>query len=109
MKKATILLSIILFVISINLQAQKKNKNSTEWNYNEKVKHVYKDDGMGYENLPKKARHYFEGVKYIEGESFSFDVSPIKIKATDKDSTLITNNIPRRITVNSFFMKRKEV
>ena len=110
MKNITLLLSAIL-ILSINIQAQKKDKNSTGWKYNEGDKDNFEyveESTMGYENLPKKARHYFESIVYIKGGTYS-SYPYSKINATEKDSTLIINEIARRITVSSFFISQYEV
>ena len=114
MKNITLLLAVlILLSISVNLQAQKKKKlKETGWHYNDPKEGGFETINttpQGYENLPKKARYYFEGMKYVEGGTFTSGRFPLKINATDKDSTLLINNFAMRISIGSYFISDHEV
>jgi gliding motility-associated lipoprotein GldJ len=91
--------SVILFGALVALAASCKPKaqksEMTGWNYNDK--------NMGGYNLAKaKDIKTGPGLVFVEGGSFTMG-------ATTEDIMGDWNNIPRRVTVNSFFIDKTEV
>jgi sulfatase modifying factor 1 len=91
--------SVILFGALVALAASCKPKTQksemTGWNYNDK--------NMGGYNLAKaKDIKTGPGLVFVEGGSFTMG-------ATTEDIMGDWNNIPRRVTVNSFFIDKTEV
>jgi formylglycine-generating enzyme len=102
--KIVFLLSIFLISNLVNIQAQEE-----EWNYEDSFVIIKDFKHQGYKNLPKKARKYFEGVKFIDGGSFVMGRIAQDSDFSENDSTLIVGCFPRRVTVSSFFISDHEV
>jgi formylglycine-generating enzyme required for sulfatase activity len=82
----------------------------TGWDYStEKFEVNKKSNFQGYKNLPKVARQWFKGVKFIQGGTFIMGRVSQNITATESDTTLLIGSIPRRVTVSSFFISEHEV
>lgn len=95
---------VFLCVTNISFYAQ-----DTGWNYDDSFEIDKEPKHQGYKSLPKKARKYFEGVKFIAGESFSMGRTAQEMTYSEKDSTLLVGNLPMRVTVSSFFISDHEV
>ncbi|HQN92570.1 MAG: SUMF1/EgtB/PvdO family nonheme iron enzyme [Bacteroidales bacterium] len=91
--------------LSLNAIAQKK-PDTFDKNKTEKLIGVPR---MGYKELPKKARKYYEGMTYIPNGTFVMGNTNPDITASDKDSTLLLGQTPRRVTVSSFFISDQEI
>lgn len=96
---------ILILLISISISPS----FSQEWKYDNDSFEVVKFIKMGYKNIPKKARKYFEGMKYIEGGTFVMGNNDPNIELKDKDSTFIFIPNASRVTVSSFFISDHEV
>ncbi|HEY8387445.1 MAG TPA: SUMF1/EgtB/PvdO family nonheme iron enzyme [Parasegetibacter sp.] len=100
LKNLTVLLSAVVVFASCKngsgLFAKKKEKSSvTGWNYNDK-------DMGGYQVSMEKEQKTGPGLVFIQGGTFTMG-------ATQEDVMGDWNNIPRRVTVNSFYIDRTEV
>jgi sulfatase modifying factor 1 len=100
MKKFVLFCMIILYPIILSAQ---------EWKYDSSNYEIKYYAPMGYKSLPKKARHFFEGMKFIEGGTFVMGDQDDFITFSDNDSTLLVSNTPRRVTISSFFISDHEV
>ena len=90
---------IIYFASAVVLLASckggKEKSSATGWNYN--------DPKMGgFEVAKEKAQKTGPNLVFVEGGAFTMG-------ATEQDVTYEYNNIPRKVTVNSFFMDETEV
>src|ERR1700736_4759190 len=93
LKNLAILASFTLLVASCH---QKPDQSSvTGWNYN--------DSKMGgFQVSKEKEQRTGPGLVFVQGGTFTMG-------ATQEDVMADWNNIPRRITVNSFYIDRTEV
>ena len=75
----------------------KKSESSsvTGWNYNDK-------NMGGYQVSKEKEQRTGPGLVFVQGGTFTMG-------ATEEDVMSDWNNIPRRVTVNSFYIDRTEV
>src|SRR6187455_3892014 len=99
-KNLTILVSCALMVASCKngklFGGKKKEKSDvTGWNYNDK-------NQGGYQVSREKEQHTGPGLIFVQGGTFTMG-------ATEEDVMGDWNNIPRRVTVNSFFIDKTEV
>lgn len=93
LKNSIFLLGALVLAVSCKQKVQKSEM--TGWNYNDK--------NMGGYNLAKaKDIKTGPGLVFVEGGSFAMG-------ATTEDIMGDWNNIPRRVTVNSFFIDKTEV
>jgi sulfatase modifying factor 1 len=74
---------------------KKEHSDVTGWNYNDK-------DQGGYQVAKEKEQRTGPGLVFVQGGTFTMG-------ATEEDVMGDWNNIPRRVTVNSFYMDRSEV
>ena len=98
-KNLTILLSCVVLLASCkgkSLFAKKKDKSdATGWNYNDK-------NMGGYQVSKSKEQGTGPGLVFVQGGTFTMG-------QTEEDVMGDWNNIPRRVSVNSFYMDRTEV
>ncbi len=98
-KNLTILVSCAAMVASCKngkLFGKKPEKSDvTGWNYNDK-------NQGGYQVSKEKEQRTGPGLIFVQGGTFSMG-------ATEEDVMGDWNNIPRRVTVNSFYIDRTEV
>ena len=87
--------TIILFVAFILMGCSKQQSNVTGWNYNDKKHAGFQVTNTYREQTPP-------GMVYIEGGSFTMG-------RTLDDVPTDWNNIPRRVTVASFYMDQYEI
>lgn len=95
-KHSLLILSIAGFTTSCSFFKRKPDKsNTTGWNYNDK--------NYGNFNVTKpKDIQTAPGLVFVQGGTFTMG-------ATQEDVMLEWNNIPRRVTVNSFFIDKTEI
>ncbi|MBL0342301.1 MAG: SUMF1/EgtB/PvdO family nonheme iron enzyme [Bacteroidetes bacterium] len=80
-----------LFVTSCS----KENSSVTGWNYNE-------EKNGGFEKVAYEEQETGPGLILIEGGTFAMG-------RTEQDITIDWDNIPRRVTVSSFYMDESEI
>jgi len=99
LKNVTILLSAAVLLASCKnggLFGKKQEKSSvTGWNYNDK-------NMGGFQVSREKEQKTGPGLVFVQGGTFTMG-------ATEEDVMGDWNNIPRRVTVNSFYIDRTEV
>lgn len=86
-----------------------KKTQTTGWSY--------EADSAGFEyvefqkqpEIPRNAKRYFEDMKLIEGGTFSMGRIDIFDPPGERDSLLLAQNYPRRVTVTSFYLSDHEV
>jgi sulfatase modifying factor 1 len=91
--KSSKALAIILSVLAVS--CAKERSGVTGWAYNDA-------DNGGFEKVPYEEQETGPGLVLIEGGSFSMG-------RTETDVTYEWNNVPRRVTVSSFYMDETEV
>lgn len=74
---------------------QKERSNVTGWDYNN-------PDNGGFEVVPYEEQETGPGLVFIEGGTFTMG-------RVEQDVTYDWNNVPRRVTVSSFYMDETEV
>src|SRR3954471_14796455 len=74
---------------------KKEHSDVTGWNYNDK-------NQGGYQVAREKEQRTGPGLVFIQGGTFTMG-------ATQEDVMGDWNNIPRRVTVNSFYIDKTEV
>jgi formylglycine-generating enzyme len=95
-KNLVILLSCTAALASCNLFKKKPEQSSaTGWNYNDK-------NQGGFQVSKATEQATGPGLVFVQGGTFTMG-------QTDEDIMGDWNNIPRRVTVNSFYMDRTEV
>ncbi|MGC8749945.1 SUMF1/EgtB/PvdO family nonheme iron enzyme [Hydrotalea sp.] len=95
-RNCVLLLSLIGAATSCNVFKKKPEKSSvTGWNYNDKTQ------GNFYVAKPKDI-NTAPGLVFVQGGTFTMG-------ATQEDVMGDWNNIPRRVTVNSFFIDKTEI
>jgi sulfatase modifying factor 1 len=97
MKNFVILLSSSLLLASCGLLGKKKKESSdvTGWNYNDK-------NMGGYQVAKSQDQATGPGLVFVQGGTFTMG-------QTEEDIMGDWNNIPRRVTVPSFYIDRTEV
>jgi len=96
MKKNTLFILIVLAGAAILVSSCKKEVSSTTgWNYND-------PNFGGFQNHPGYEQETGPGLVFIEGGSFAMG-------RVEQDVMYDWNNIPRRVTVSSFYMDETEV
>ncbi|MFM7903189.1 MAG: SUMF1/EgtB/PvdO family nonheme iron enzyme, partial [Bacteroidota bacterium] len=88
-----LLLSAMVFLASCG--GGKEKSSSTGWNYND-------EKNGGFEKVEYTEQETGPGLVLIEGGTFSMG-------RTEQDITMDWANIPRRVTVSSFYMDETEV
>ncbi len=74
---------------------KKEHSEATGWNYNDKTQ-------GGYQVAREKEQRTGPGLVFVQGGTFTMG-------ATQEDVMNDWNNIPRRVTVNSFYIDKSEV
>ncbi len=95
MKKNTLFVLIVLAGAILVSSCKKEVSSTTGWNYND-------PNFGGFENHPGYEQETGPGLVFIEGGSFSMG-------RVEQDVMYDWNNIPRRVTVSSFYMDETEV
>ena len=85
----------IACVVILLASCGKEKSTSTGWNYND-------PKNGGFEVTPYDEQETGPGLVLIEGGTFTMG-------RTEQDITMDWNNIPRRVTVSSFYMDETEV
>jgi sulfatase modifying factor 1 len=87
---------LILFAaVTLFVSCAKDRSNTTGWNYND-------PKNGGFEVVPYDEQETGPGLVLIEGGTFTMG-------RNEQDVTYDWNNIPRRVTVSSFYMDETEV
>ena len=95
-KNLTILLSFLVFFAACKSGGGKKAKSDvTGWNYNDK-------NMGGYQVAKSKEQGLGPGLVFVQGGTFTMG-------QTDEDVMGDWNNIPRRVSVPSFYIDKTEV
>src|SRR5258705_11428642 len=98
-KNLAILLTSVVLVTLVSCKGSgskgKAKSDVTGWNYNDK-------NMGGYQVSKEKEEKTGPGLVFVQGGTFTQG-------ATQEDVMGDWNNIPRRITVNSFYMDKTEV
>ncbi|GIV33781.1 MAG: gliding motility lipoprotein GldJ [Chitinophagales bacterium] len=97
MKKIS-LLNVLVCVVAGGLllsSCSKDQSSTTGWNYND-------PDWGGFERIDYAGQETGPGLVLIEGGTFTMG-------ATEQDITYDWNNVPRRVTVKSFYMDETEI
>lgn len=103
-------LFIITLAIFLLFQMPYSLAQKSDWQYDQtKTNKIKEPKYQGYKSLPKKARKYFEGVKFIAGGTFTMGRTNHDVTFSEKDSTLLVGYTPMRVTVSSFFISDHEV
>src|SRR5205809_7279506 len=93
---AVMLVSSVITFTSCSLFKKKQQSSSaTGWNYNDK-------NQGGYQVAKPKDVKAGPGLVFVQGGTFTMG-------ATQEDVMRDWNNVPKRITVNSFFIDKTEV
>src|ERR1700745_823180 len=96
LKNLVILVSCAATVSSCSLFKKKQESSDvTGWNYNDK-------NMGGYQVSREKEQRTGPGLVFVQGGTFTMG-------ATEEDVMGDWNNVPRRVTVNSFFIDKTEV
>ncbi|MCU0432271.1 MAG: SUMF1/EgtB/PvdO family nonheme iron enzyme [Bacteroidia bacterium] len=94
MKKAAMPF-ILLAGVGMLASCEKERSNVTGWEYNN-------PDNGGFEVVPYEEQETGPGLVFIEGGTFTMG-------RAEQDVTYDWNNVPRRVTVSSFYMDETEV
>ena len=86
---------LILIACTLSISCGRERSPVTGWSYND-------PDNGGFEKVPYEEQETGPGLVLIEGGSFSMG-------RTEHDVTYEWNNIPRRVTVSSFYIDETEV
>jgi gliding motility-associated lipoprotein GldJ len=95
MKKNTLFMLMILAGVILVSSCKKEVSNTTGWNYGD-------PNFGGFENHPGYEQETGPGLVFIEGGSFAMG-------RVEQDVMYDWNNIPRRVTVSSFYMDETEI
>src|SRR5688572_3613497 len=96
MKVKNIFLSTLCMALVFGLASCSKEQSSTTgWNYND-------PDYGGFEVAPYEGQQNGPGLVFVEGGTFLMG-------QTEQDIAYDYNNIPRRVTVSSFYMDETEI
>ncbi|MGL5888301.1 MAG: SUMF1/EgtB/PvdO family nonheme iron enzyme, partial [Bacteroidia bacterium] len=86
---------ILLAGVGMLASCEKERSNVTGWEYNN-------PDNGGFEVVPYEEQETGPGLVFIEGGTFTMG-------RAEQDVTYDWNNVPRRVTVSSFYMDETEV
>ncbi|MDD4148403.1 MAG: SUMF1/EgtB/PvdO family nonheme iron enzyme [Bacteroidales bacterium] len=95
MKKNTLFVLIILVSAVLVSSCKKEVSSTTGWNYND-------PNFGGFQNHPGYEQETGPGLVFIQGGSFAMG-------RVEQDVMYDWNNMPRRVTVSSFYMDETEV
>ena len=87
--------SLLVFTALLTACGKKEKSATTGWNYNDQK-------SGGFEKLNYEGQVTGPNLVLVEGGTFTMG-------QTDQDVTFEWNNVPRRVTVNSFYMDETEV
>ena len=87
--------SLLVFTALLTACGKKEKSAATGWNYNDQK-------SGGFEKLNYEGQDTGPNLVLVEGGTFTMG-------QTDQDVTFEWNNVPRRVTVNSFYMDETEV
>jgi sulfatase modifying factor 1 len=93
LKNLSILASCAVMIVSCSKKPEKSSV--TGWNYNDK-------NMGGYQVALEKEQRTGPGLVFVQGGTFTMG-------ATEEDVMSDWNNVPRRVTVNSFYIDKTEV
>ena len=85
----------MVFTALLTACGKKEKSAATGWNYNDQK-------SGGFEKLNYEGQDTGPNLVLVEGGTFTMG-------QTDQDVTFEWNNVPRRVTVNSFYMDETEV
>ncbi len=91
--KSSKALALILSIVAVS--CSKERSPVTGWAYND-------PDNGGFEKMPYEEQETGPGLVLVEGGTFTMG-------RTETDVTYEWNNVPRRVTVSSFYMDETEV
>lgn len=89
------MLFLVLVVFSSSCKGKKERSSSTGWKYND-------TEWGGFEKRDYEGQITGPNLVLVEGGTFTMGV-------TEQDVTFEWNNVPRRVTVSSFYMDETEV
>lgn len=96
MNKAVAKILFVLFSVAmISSCAEKPKSNTTGWNYNDKKM-------GGFQVVDNYVQQTPPGMRFIEGGTFTMG-------RVSEDIIYDWNNVPRRVTVSSFYMDETEI
>ena len=96
MKSINKLFPLVLLAFMVATSACNKDKSSTTgWNYND-------PKNGGFENTPYTEQETGPGLVLVQGGTFTMG-------RTEQEIKMDWDNIPRRVTVSSFYMDETEV
>lgn len=96
--KKTLIHGLSLFMLAgliASCKGRSESSSTTGWKYNDQK-------WGGFEKIDYKGQETGPNLVFIEGGTFTMGL-------TDQDVTYEWNNIPRRVTVGSFYMEETEV
>lgn len=93
--KPMVLVPGLVLMAMAMTSCQKERSNVTGWNYNDRK-------NGGFEVVPYEEQETGPGLVFIEGGTFTMG-------RVEQDVTYDWNNVPRRVTVSSFYMDETEV
>lgn len=104
MKRITAPIVLAILLIASPVSSQK-------WKYSGELIGVpsSRKGYMGYKQLPKQARQYFEDMSFIPSGSFMGGEEIDIVRAGEKDSCLVTEYAPNMYSVDAFFISEHEV
>lgn len=88
-------LLVVIFALAAVISCRKERSNVTGWEYNN-------PKNGGFQKIPYMDQETGPGLILIEGGTFTMGRS-------EQDVTYEWNNVPRRVTVSSFYMDQFEV
>lgn len=91
--KSSRALALVLSIVAVS--CAKERSPVTGWSYND-------PDNGGFEKMPYEEQETGPGLVLVEGGTFTMG-------RTETDVTYEWNNVPRRVTVSSFYMDETEV
>src|SRR3989339_135711 len=89
------IVSMFVLILIASISCKEQVSQTTGWNYND-------SDNGGYEVVDYVEQETGPGLVLVEGGSFSMG-------RNEQDVMYDWNNVPRRITVSSFYMDQTEV
>jgi formylglycine-generating enzyme required for sulfatase activity len=101
---------MLCLIIPFNSFSQKENsKNRTSsWSYLDEKNGGFEYISIKEVKLPKQAKKYFEGMKMIIAGTFTMGKTST-LNANERDSTLITTNPLKRVTLMPYYISDHEV
>ena len=93
--KNLVILASCVALLAVSCKKKPDQSSVTGWNYNDK-------NMGGFQVSKEKEQHTGPGLVFVQGGTFTMG-------ATQEDVMSDWNNIPRRVTVNSFYIDQTEV